>query len=150
MNNLPFTCTEPSLREHFGKALGNDPSLIEEVRLIRSQTGQVKGFAYVQLREKRLVKDCIERLHRSKLDGRTIVVERSQSLKKEEQVGYTAHVSNLSFKLKEDSELKALLEEKFGEIKRLHLVVDPLSHAPHKGFAFVEFLDESSLNKAVK
>jgi RNA recognition motif-containing protein len=59
-------------------------------------------------------------------------------------------VSNLSFKLKEETELKSLFEEKFGEIKRIHLIVDPLSHAPHKGFAFIEFLDESSLTKAVK
>jgi RNA recognition motif-containing protein len=97
-----------------------------------------------------MVKDCIERLHRSKLDGRSIVVERSQSLKKEEIVGFTAHISNLSFKLKEESELKIFLEERYGEIRRIHLVKDPASYAPHKGFAFVEFLDEKSLNKAVK
>lgn len=42
------------------------------------------------------------------------------------------------------------MEERFGEIRRLHLVKDPASHAPHKGFAFVDFLDESSLIKAVK
>lgn len=39
VNNLPFTCTEQSLRAHFLQALGNDPTLIEEVRLIRTQTG---------------------------------------------------------------------------------------------------------------
>ena len=89
-----------------------------------------------------MVKDCIEKLHRSKLDGRSIVVERSQSHKKEEQVGFTAHVSNLSFKLKEELELKTLFEERYGEIRRIHLVKDPASHAPHKGFAFVEFIDE--------
>ena len=32
--------------------------------------------------------------------------------------------------------------ERYGEIRRIHLVKDPASYAPHKGFAFVEFLDE--------
>jgi RNA recognition motif-containing protein len=34
VNNLPFTCTEAMLRDHFTSALA-DPTLIEEVRLIR-------------------------------------------------------------------------------------------------------------------
>jgi RNA recognition motif-containing protein len=52
VNNLPFTVTEAMIRDHFKAVVGD---LIEEVRLIRGPTGQVKGFAYVQLRERRLV-----------------------------------------------------------------------------------------------
>ena len=59
MNNLPFTCTEAMIRNHFKAALG-DASLIDEVRLIRSPTtGVIKGFAYVQVREKWLVSQVI-------------------------------------------------------------------------------------------
>jgi len=74
VNNLPFTCTEALLREHFRAASGD---VVQEVRLIRTLTGQVKGFAYVQLRERDLVPQVVQALHKSKLEGRTITVERS-------------------------------------------------------------------------
>jgi RNA recognition motif-containing protein len=87
-------------------------------------------------------------LHKSKLEGRTITVERSQSLKKEATVGYTVHVSNLSYKIARDDELRLLFEERFGEVKKAHLVKD--DHGRSKGFGFVEFIEEASMDKAVK
>ena len=42
------------IRDHFKAVLG-DGKLIEEVRLIRNPaTGKIKGFAYVQLKERKL------------------------------------------------------------------------------------------------
>lgn len=41
VRNLPLSCTEEKLRQHFG------PEGIEEVRLIRDEKGKVKGFAYI-------------------------------------------------------------------------------------------------------
>jgi RNA recognition motif-containing protein len=42
VSNLPFTCNEEMLRNHF-----SDVDEIEEVRLIRDSNGKVKGFAYI-------------------------------------------------------------------------------------------------------
>jgi RNA recognition motif-containing protein len=108
----------------------------------------VKGFAYVQLKERRLVSHVCDILNRSKLEGRTITVERSQSTLKVSSVGYTAHVNNLSFKIQSEGELKELFEKEFGEVKRAHLICD--EHGRSKGFGFVEFIDGASLEKAVK
>lgn len=87
-------------------------------------------------------------MNRSKLEGRTITVEKSQSLKKESTIGYTVHVNNLSFKVASDEELKSHFESRFGEVKKAHLVLD--EHGRTKGFGFVEFLDEASMLNAIK
>lgn len=102
----------------------------------------------MQLRERKLVPQAVKALHKSKLDGRTITVEQSQSLKKDATVGFTVHVSNLSYKIATDEELKSLFEERFGEVKKAHLVKD--EHSRSKGFGFVEFIEEGSMEKAVK
>jgi RNA recognition motif-containing protein len=54
------------------------------------------------------------------------------------------HVSNLSFKVHDEQELRTLFEENFGEIKRVHLVRDEATGRT-KGFAFVEFIDRDSM-----
>ena len=63
-------------------------------------------------------------------------------------MGYTVHVNNLSFKIQDEEELKALFENKFGEVKKVHLVKD--EHGRSKGYAFIEFLEERDMNKAIK
>ena len=78
VTNLPFTATENMLREHFQKHFSKLE--IEEVRLPRQPaTNQVKGFAYVQLRDRRVVPQVIDAVNKTKMDGRTINVEKSQS-----------------------------------------------------------------------
>ena len=139
VNNLPFTCTEEALRAHF-KGAGD----IVEVRLIRNTNGQIKGFAYIQFREKHSVQLAISTLHKSKMEQRTIIVEPSTSKK---DIGYSVHVNNLSFKVT-DEELRGFCEERFGQVKMVHLVKD--EHARSKGFAFVEFVEEDGMNKAVR
>ena len=54
ITNLPFTASESMLREHFQKHFSKLD--IDEVRLPR-QTGsnKVKGFAYIQLRDIRVI-----------------------------------------------------------------------------------------------
>ena len=147
VSNLPFSIDEQKLRDHFNSVL-SDPTLIDEVRLIRDpKTNKVKGFAYVQLKERRLVSYVCDTLNKSKIDGRTISVEKSQSNLKESQLGYTAHVNNLSFKVTEE-ELRETFENLFGQVKKVHLVKK--EDGSSKGYAFVEFVDAKGLAEAVK
>ena len=82
------------------------------------------------------------------MDGRTITVEKSKSKQHVDQLGYTVHVSNLSFKLHDEAELRSLFETKYGEVKRAHLVKDEVTGRT-KGFAFVEFIDRDAMQRAV-
>jgi len=45
VNNLPRECNEEDIRQLFGS------ETIDEVRLIRDQSGKLKGFCYVQFYE---------------------------------------------------------------------------------------------------
>ncbi len=146
MTNLPLTVTEASLRAHFTSIL---PLLkIEEVRIPRfTGTSKVKGFAYVQLAERNQVASALQSLNKTKLDGRTLTVEPCQSTKKVDQLGYTVHVSNLSFKVSEPEELQTLFEKEFGEVKRVHLVKEG---ERTKGYAFVEFVGKEAMDNAVR
>lgn len=97
---------------------------------------------------KESVDKAVSELHKSKLEGRTIIVERSQSNKDvREHVGHTVFIKNLSYQVKDD-ELHEYCEQNFGEIKKLTLVKDDKGHS--KGIGFVEFINEESMNKALK
>ena len=101
VTNLPFTASESMIRDHFLRLF--QKLEIDEVRLPRhTGTNKVKGFAYVQLRDRRIVPQVIEAVNKTKLDGRTITVEKSQTKRHEEVLGYTVHVSNLSFKVHDE------------------------------------------------
>jgi len=58
------------------------------------------------------------------------------------------HVSNLSYKIASEEELRAIFEERFGEVKKAHLVKDESGRS--KGFGFVEFIEEVAMERAVK
>ncbi len=119
------------------------PSLdIDEVRLPRVNN-QVKGFAYVQLADRKVVSHVVSVANKTRLEGRTINVEVSQS---GGQAGYTVHVSNLSYKVSEEAELRERFEE-YGQVKRVHVVKEG---GRTKGFAFVEFVEREAMERAVK
>jgi len=59
------------------------------------------------------------------------------------------HVSNLSFKIHDEQELRSLFEKNYGEVKRVHLVKDEAT-GRMKGFAFVEFIDREGMQRAVR
>ena len=116
---------------------------IEEVRLIREKSGRIKGYAYIQFYQKQSVEEAINTLHKSKLDGRTILVERSQSSKDVRgHVGFTVFIKNLSYKVT-DEDLREQCEA-YGEVKKLTLVKDEKGRS--KGLAFVEFIDQVRIN----
>eukprot|EP00347_Sterkiella_histriomuscorum_P009820 403339762 len=143
VHGLPQTCNEQKLREHF-KEIGD----IEQVRLIRNPNGTLKGFGYIQFLSKKSVQVAIESLNKSKIDNRTISVERNKSKKEaREDIGFTVFVKNLDYHTSED-ELKSYSEDNFGEVKRVTLSKDEKGHS--KGHGFIEFLDEASMNKAIE
>ena len=67
LTNLPLTVTEAAIRELAKEQLDGDEADIEEIRLIRDPRGRVKGFAYLQLRDKALVPTAITKLNNQKL-----------------------------------------------------------------------------------
>lgn len=58
------------------------------------------------------------------------------------------HVSNLSYKVTSEEEIKEAFEKEFGEVKKVSLPRE-LNDSRIKGFAFVEFIDEASMIKAL-
>ncbi|XP_077993811.1 uncharacterized protein LOC144447609 [Glandiceps talaboti] len=82
VGNLPFNTTKEELEEHFSKTGG-----VTEIRLITNKdTGESKGFGYVQFKNQQSFKKGLD-LHHSRLAGRRINVEftvpgRGKSLKR--------------------------------------------------------------------
>ena len=95
---MPFTTDEKKLEEVF-KQVGS----IKEIRLKRELSGKIKGFAYVEFHEMYSVKQAVEKLDKTKLDGRTISVEFCKT-KQEAQAkyGFTIHFKNLDYALTDE------------------------------------------------
>ncbi|CDW90873.1 squamous cell carcinoma antigen recognized by t-cells 3 [Stylonychia lemnae] len=143
VTNLPYTCNEEKLRDHF-----KDVGVVDEVRLLRDKDGKLRGYGYIQFQDKKQVDLAVNTLNKSKIDGRTMVVQYSKSNKEvRDHIGYTVLIKNLSYHVNEE-ELKDYCEQNFGEIKKLTLAKD--DRGKSKGLAFVEFVDEQTMNKAIQ
>jgi len=143
--NLPFSVDEQELKQMFSK-FGE----VKEVRLVRDAGSQKsKGFAYVEFLSEESATASLA-LDKSDLKGRRLKVSisspPSSKLVRDYSDKLTLFVSNLP-----TSTTKEELEDIFksaGAIKDVRIVRDKKDNSP-KGFAYVEFADEESLNSAL-
>lgn len=69
VGNLPFKATEDDIRDFFR------PSEVKQVQIIKDRdTGQPRGFAFVELASHAEVLDAVERLDQAEMGGRRITV----------------------------------------------------------------------------
>jgi RNA recognition motif-containing protein len=74
VGNLPFTATEADLRELFAQA-----GTVEAVNvIINRDTGQSKGFAFVEMATEDEAKKAIQSLDGYKINDRPIVVNEAR------------------------------------------------------------------------
>jgi len=70
VGNLPFTVTEDSLTELFGKA-----GKVASVKIITDKySGRSKGFAFVEMEDEKAAEEAIKLYNDTELEGRKIVV----------------------------------------------------------------------------
>lgn len=74
VGNLPYSATEASLREAFSAS-----GTVDSVNVITDRdTGQSKGFAFVEMATDREAQQAIEALNGTQLEGRQIKVNEAQ------------------------------------------------------------------------
>jgi RNA recognition motif-containing protein len=74
VGNLPFSATEDSLKEAFSQF-----GTVESVTIITDRdTGQSKGFGFLELATKQEAASAITKMHGSEMDGRTLKVSEAQ------------------------------------------------------------------------
>ena len=145
LSNLPLTASEISIRTLVTEKIGSVE--IEEIRLIRDAKGKIKGFAYLQLKDEHEVESAITQLNNQRFEGRAMRAERSKP--KEQVLPKSVNaivVTNLSYSVREEA-LKAYVSKTFGVVNSVTLVVDDKKRS--KGFAFIEFTDSASCQKAI-
>ncbi len=75
VGNLPFSATEDSLKEAF-LPFGT----VESVTIITDkETGQSKGFGFLELASKQEAAAAITKMNGSEMDGRTLKVSEAQA-----------------------------------------------------------------------
>jgi RNA recognition motif-containing protein len=74
VGNLPYSATETSLREAFGAS-----GTVESVSLITDrETGQAKGFGFVEMSTDAEAQAAIQAMNGTSLDGRQIKVSEAK------------------------------------------------------------------------
>lgn len=75
VGNLPFSATEDSLKEAFLQF-----GTVESVTIITDRdTGQSKGFGFLELATHQAAADAITKMNGSEMDGRTLKVSEAQA-----------------------------------------------------------------------
>jgi len=75
VGNLPFSATEDSLKEVFLQV-----GTVESVTIITDkETGQSKGFGFLEMSTPQEASDAISRMNGSEMDGRTLKVSQAQT-----------------------------------------------------------------------
>lgn len=148
VGNLPFDTTDDHLKELFS-SVGS----VELVSIpINKETGQPRGFAFVDLGSKEEVKAAIDNLAGSEFGGRTLRVNASlpkdearKQAEKTDEGAQKIYVGNLPF----DATRKDVedLFTKYGNVRDVYLPMNRETKRP-RGFAFVT-LDEETAGQAI-
>ncbi|XP_046840830.1 squamous cell carcinoma antigen recognized by T-cells 3-like [Xenia sp. Carnegie-2017] len=147
VSNLLFSVDEEQLKSVFSP-LGE----IEEIRLIKNLQGKSKGYAYVEFKHQSSVSAALA-TDRQQLCGRPMFV--SQCVDKTQTPTTfrfsttldktTVFVTNLPFEMN-STEIEDVFSE-HGKVKQVRLVTNRAGKS--KGYAYVEFEDESGAAAAV-
>ncbi|MCR4326926.1 MAG: RNA-binding protein [Candidatus Roizmanbacteria bacterium] len=70
VGNLPWSMTNDSLKELFSQF----GEVVEAIVITDRMTGKSKGFGFVTFADEKAAAAAVEKMHRSEVDGRNIVV----------------------------------------------------------------------------
>lgn len=81
VGNLPYSYDEAALKLLFGDGL--EGRRVTEVKIVLDrETGRPRGFAFVEMSNPEHARAAIEKLHKSSVGGRTIVVNEAKELQR--------------------------------------------------------------------
>ena len=87
VGNLPFTSTEEELRTLFGRH-----GSVDSVNVITDrETGQARGFAFVEMSEPSAAADAIKALDGTQLGGRALKVNEAQAKQRSDGGGSSGY-----------------------------------------------------------
>uniref|UniRef100_A0A182M370 RRM domain-containing protein n=1 Tax=Anopheles culicifacies TaxID=139723 RepID=A0A182M370_9DIPT len=162
IRNLAFTTNEDAIRERF-RTVGP----IHSVQVVRSKdlsgTGrnESRGYGFIQFKRRQAADYALKHLQSVELDGRTVELIRSdrtvrtaengtdrKKSKAQKQTGSKILVRNIPFQASA-KEVRDLFKP-FGDIKSLRLPKKMAASADenHRGFCFVEFVEEPDAKRA--
>ena len=83
VGNLPYSATQQTLQDTFSKC-----GTVESVNVIMDrQTGQSKGFGFVEMSSNAEAQKAIQEINGTDLDGRTVKVNEAKQLEKRSSGG---------------------------------------------------------------
>ena len=85
VGRLSYGTTDSTLEEHFA-AVGK---VLSAKVIIDRNSGQGKGFGFVEMSSEKEAKEAIDKLNNSTLDGRTIVVNEAHPQEERKDRGYS-------------------------------------------------------------
>uniref|UniRef100_A0A182RII6 RRM domain-containing protein n=1 Tax=Anopheles funestus TaxID=62324 RepID=A0A182RII6_ANOFN len=162
LRNLAFTTNEDAIRERF-----RNVGVIHSVEVVRSKdlsgSGQneSRGYGFIQFKRRQAADYALKNLQTVNLDGRMVELVRSdrtlrtaqdgtdrKKSKAQKQTGNKMLVRNIPFQASA-KEVRDLFKP-FGDIKSLRLPKKMAAGADesHRGFGFVEFVEDSDAKRA--
>eukprot|EP00795_Rhopilema_esculentum_P015566 gene15566-6831_t len=148
LSNLLFSVGEKDIEEKFQQC-----GEIADIRISRNFMGRSKGFAYLEFKDKVSCEKALQQ-DRALLNGRPVFVSPclDKEANKQPQFKYaltvdkhTVFVTNIPFDVTKE-ELEQIFN-KVGEIKEIRIVTNRAGKP--KGYAYIEYLDETSASGAV-
>ncbi|XP_050073836.1 probable RNA-binding protein 19 [Anopheles maculipalpis] len=162
LRNLPFTTDEDTIRERF-RTVG----AIHSVQIARSKDlsgsgkNESRGYGFIQFKKRHAADYALKNLQSLVIDGRTVELVRSdrtlqtqhnrndhKKSKAQAQTGSKILVRNIPFQASA-KEVRDLFKP-FGDINTLRLPKKMAASADesHRGFGFVDFVEESDAKRA--
>ena len=144
IKNLPPETTEENLRKFIKEKCAT--LNIKNLRLIKDENGKNRGFAFIDLHSIDEANFLISELNNQNFLSHFITCAISKSCKSGSNDFRTIFVNNLSFESTEETIEKVL--NNFGNILEIRLIKD--SNGRNKGYCYVEFQEESSVEKILE
>uniref|UniRef100_A0A182WMG4 RRM domain-containing protein n=1 Tax=Anopheles minimus TaxID=112268 RepID=A0A182WMG4_9DIPT len=162
IRNLSFTTNEDAIRERF-----RNVGTIHSVQVVRTKDlsgsgrNESRGYGFIQFKRRQVADYALKNLQSVEIDGRTVELIRSdrtvrtadngtdrKKSKAQQQTGSKILVRNIPFQATA-KEVRDLFKP-FGDIKSLRLPKKMAASADenHRGFCFVEFVEESDAKRA--
>jgi len=141
VSNLAFQTAESDLSKAFAKC-----GQIEEIRLVRTPEGRSRGFAFIQFKEGSAVNNAIETMNQKLLNNRKISVSKAGNSAPVYESS-TLFISGLPPTVTEIS--LSDIFSKAGVIKQIRLIKKG-GTGPPKGIAYIDFIDQESLQKGLE
>ncbi|WCJ22494.1 RNA-binding (RRM/RBD/RNP motifs) family protein [Euphorbia peplus] len=131
IGGLPKDVSEEDLRD-LCEPIGE----VFEVRLVKDKdTGESKGFAFVQFTSKEAAQKAIEDLHSKELKGKTLRCSLSETKNR-------LFIGNIPKSWTED-EFRKVIEEVGPGVDIIDLIKDPQNSSRNRGFAFVLYYNNA-------